>query len=89
MTYTVVLSRAAKRALSQRLPEGVAAACIEFLRGDLAANPRRVGKAMRGPEAAGMWTARRGAFRILYRIEDDRLVILVLTIDHRRDVYRR
>lgn len=89
MTYRIRYSTRARRMLSDQLPESVAAACIEFIGGPLAANPHRLGKPMRGPEAAGMWTARRGAFRILYRIEDDQLVILVLTIDHRRDVYRR
>jgi hypothetical protein len=54
-------------------------------------SPGATARTTAGPAslAGGLWTARRGAFRILYRIEDDQLVILVLTIDHRRDVYRR
>lgn len=36
-----------------------------------------------------LWSARRGEYRILYRIEDHRLVVQVVTIEHRRDVYHR
>jgi mRNA interferase RelE/StbE len=36
-----------------------------------------------------VWRLRIGDYRILYRIEDDRLVVLVIRIGHRREVYRR
>jgi mRNA-degrading endonuclease RelE of RelBE toxin-antitoxin system len=46
-----------------------------------------VGKALRAP-LAGLHSARRGSFRVLYRIDDEQVMVLVVTIDHRRDVYR-
>ena len=73
----------AKRALT-RLPEKVAAAAVEFIYGPVAANPRRVGKALRR-ELEGLHSARRGDFRIIYRISD---VVTIIAIDHRADIYR-
>lgn len=48
MTYRIELTGAAKRALTDVLPEAVAVACWEFIRGPLAENPHLVGKALRG-----------------------------------------
>jgi len=87
-TYEVVLTRSARRALEATLPEQVAAAAFEFIAGPLAENPKRVGKPLRAP-LAPLWSARRGEYRILYRIEDNRLIVQVVTIEHRRDVYHR
>ncbi|BAJ75081.1 cytotoxic translational repressor of toxin-antitoxin stability system [Microbacterium testaceum StLB037] len=85
--YEVVFSRAARRALEQDLPEKVAAAAFEFIAGALRANPRRVGKPLREP-LAPLHSARRGDYRVLYRIVDHRLVIEIVSIVHRRDAYR-
>ncbi|WP_234424055.1 type II toxin-antitoxin system RelE/ParE family toxin [Intrasporangium sp. DVR] len=70
------------------LPEAVAAAVIEFLTGALIQNPHRVGKPLRG-ELAGIHSARRGTYRVLYRINEIQGEVVVLRIDHRRDAYRR
>lgn len=86
--YDVVFTRSARRALENTLPEAVAAAAFEFIVGALAENPKRVGKPLREP-LAPLYSARRGEYRVLYRIEDDRLVIEIITIEHRRDAYRR
>ncbi|QOC25173.1 type II toxin-antitoxin system RelE/ParE family toxin [Microbacterium hominis] len=86
--YDVVFTRSARRALENTLPEAVAAAAFEFIVGALAENPKRVGKPLREP-LAPLYSARRGEYRVLYRIEDARLVIEIITIEHRRDVYRR
>ena len=75
---------AAKRALV-RLPDKVAAAVVEFVYGALAENPHRVGKALRFA-LEGLHSARRGDFRIIYRIGDR---ITILAIEHRADVYRQ
>jgi mRNA interferase RelE/StbE len=83
----LVLTPPAIRALSEQLPEPVATAVIEFLTGTLVAEPRRVGKPLRG-ELTGIWSARRGTYRILYRIRDDPREVIVLRIEHRRDAYR-
>ncbi|UUO02879.1 type II toxin-antitoxin system Phd/YefM family antitoxin, partial [Mycolicibacterium novocastrense] len=47
LTYRIEMTRAAKRALTEELPESVAVACWEFIRGPLADNPHRVGKPLR------------------------------------------
>ena len=79
----VAWTATAKRALT-RLPEKVAAAAVEFIYGPVAANPRRVGKALRR-ELEGLHSARRGDFRIIYRISE---VVTIVAIDHRADIYR-
>lgn len=86
--WRVVFTRSARRALESTLPESVAAAAFEFIVGPLASNPHRVGKPLREP-LAPLYSARRGEYRILYRIEEDRLVVEIITIEHRRDAYRR
>jgi mRNA interferase RelE/StbE len=86
--YDVVFTRSARRALENTLPESVAAAAFEFIVGPLAANPRRVGKPLREP-LAPLYSARRGDYRILYRIDGGRLIVEIVTIEHRRDVYHR
>lgn len=86
--YEVVFTRSARRALEITLPESVAAAAFEFIVGPLAENPRRLGKPLREP-LAPLYSARRGEYRVLYRIEDNRMVIEIVTIEHRRDAYRR
>jgi mRNA interferase RelE/StbE len=85
--YELVVTPPARRALTDQLPEPVAAAVIDFLTTALIANPRRVGKPLRG-ELAGIWSARRGTYRVLYRIREDRREVVVVRIDHRREVYR-
>jgi mRNA-degrading endonuclease RelE of RelBE toxin-antitoxin system len=39
-------------------------------------------------ELEGAWSARRGTYRILYRIDDERREVIVLRVGHRRDIYR-
>jgi mRNA-degrading endonuclease RelE of RelBE toxin-antitoxin system len=62
-------------------------AAISLMLGGLAESPRRVGKPLAG-ELGGLWSARRGDYRIVYEIDDDGRMILVHRIQHRRDVYR-
>ena len=86
--YQVVFTRAARRALEHDLPEKVAAAAFEFIMGALRDTPRRVGKPLREP-LAPLYSARRGEYRVLYRIIQGRLLIEVVSITHRRDAYHR
>ncbi len=86
MTWELVLTPPAVRAVQTDLPESVAAAVIEFMVGPLVENPHRVGKPLKR-ELAGIWSARRGTYRILYRINEQAREVVVLRIDHRRDVY--
>ncbi len=85
--YELVLTPPAIRAIQNQLPEHVAAAVVEFITGPLLQNPQRVGKELRR-ELAGIWSARRGTYRVLYRIDDGTREVIVVRIDHRRDVYR-
>lgn len=84
--YEVVFTRAARRSLEEELPEKIAAAAFEFIVGALRENPHRVGKPLREP-LAPLYSARRGEYRVLYRIIDRRLLIEVVSITHRRDAY--
>lgn len=87
LTYRITYAPKAKRALSESLPEGVAAACVEFIGSALAENPHRIGKPLRAP-LDGLHVARRGEFRVIYQIDDGQLVVLIVTVEHRRSVYR-
>jgi mRNA interferase RelE/StbE len=86
--YDVRFQPAARRAISDRLPETVAAAVLEFCDATLAVNPHRVGKRLFGP-LAGCHGARRGTYRIVYRIDENTRTVHVLDIDHRSDIYHR
>jgi mRNA-degrading endonuclease RelE of RelBE toxin-antitoxin system len=70
-----------------RLPHNVAAAIVEFMLGPLLENPTRVGGELRR-ELEGLYSARRGAYRIVYEIDDDASTVIVLRIDHRSAIYR-
>jgi len=85
--YELIVSRPAARAIGETLPEAVSAAAVEFITGALIDNPRRVGRALRN-ELAGIHSARRGTYRILYRIDETERIVTVLRIDHHSDVYR-
>lgn len=87
-TYTVTLSRQARRALAQDLPEAVAVACVKFIQGPLAQNPYRVGKPLQAP-LTGYHSARRGEFRVIYEIHDATITVHIVSIRHRRDAYHR
>ena len=69
-----------------RLPMPVAAAVIETLDA-IASNPRRLGKPLRF-ELEGCLSARRGPYRIIYRIDEEAHIVAVLAVAHRSDVYR-
>jgi mRNA interferase RelE/StbE len=86
--YQVRFQAAARRAITHRLPESVAAAVLEFCGATLAGNPHRIGKPLFGP-LAGCHGARRGTYRIVYRIDENTRTVHVLDIDHRSDIYRR
>lgn len=87
MTYRVRLSRQARRALTDELPQTAAAACVELLSGDLQENPQRIGGKLAAP-FKGHYSARRGEYRIRYLIDERAQVVNILAIRHRRDAYR-
>ena len=85
--YELVVARPAARTISDSLPENIATAVLDFITGALIENPHRVGRELRR-ELAGIYSARRGTYRVLYRIDEQTRTVTVLRIDHRSDVYR-
>lgn len=71
----------------ERLPEGTAAAIVEFMLTALIESPHRVGGRLQR-ELAGLHSARRGAYRVIYEIDEEQRAVIVLRIDHRSGVYR-
>lgn len=63
---------------------------LKFLRERLAPldNARSIGQALHGSELGEFWKYRVGDFRLICKIEDNRLLILVLRVGHRREIYR-
>ena len=88
--YELSLAPSARRTLAEGPPRGlplaVTAAVVEFLTGTLLDNPRKVGKPL-ARELSGYLSARRGAYRVVYRIDEDARVVHVVRVDHRADVY--
>ena len=83
--WRVVVAGPAARDI-ERLPEKYAAAVVEAL-STIANDPRRLGKPLR-LELEGRWSARRGPYRIIYRLDDASRTVTVLAVAHRADVYR-
>ena len=84
--YELRVTGPAQRQLG-RLPEGTAVTIVEFMLGALVDNPHRVGGRLQR-ELAGLHSARRGAYRVIYEIDDEQHAVIVLRIDHRSRVYR-
>jgi len=85
--YELRTTSTVRRALNETLPEVVAAAAYEFITGPLLKEPYRVGKRLL-PPMDDRFSARRGTYRIVYRIDDKNRIVTVVDVDHRRDVYR-
>lgn len=84
MSYSVFIEKSAQKSLSRIVPpfQGRIIRAIH----ELAAAPRPPGvKKLSGRDA---WRIRIGDYRVIYEIHDDRLVVLVVAIGHRREVYR-
>ena len=78
--YTLVVARTAARQIVDGLPPVVAAAVMNFITGDLLAEPRSVGKPLR-QELTGTFAARRGGYRVTYDVDDDNRTVIVLDVD--------
>lgn len=84
--YELRVTGPAQRQL-ERLPERTATAIVEFMLTALVGNPHRVGGRLQR-ELAGLHSARRGSYRIIYEIDDHQAAVIVLRVDHRSRVYR-
>lgn len=85
--YTLKTTPTVRRQLSEELPESVGSAALEFITGPLLDNPQRVGKPL-APPLQDRHSARRGTYRIVYRIDDDLRTVTLLLVSPRKDAYR-
>lgn len=84
--WRVLVQPPAQRSLGRIAPR-YREALVSFIFGGLAANPRRRGKPL-GADLDGLWSARRGDFRVIYRLDEQTLTLHVRQIGARADVYR-
>lgn len=89
MAWTVELSTTADRELNKLDPQH-SRRILKFLQERVAnlGDPRSVGEALHGSRLGEFWKYRVGHYRLICKIEDDRLIVLVLRIAHRREIYR-
>ena len=90
LAWQIEIDEAAKKELGKLDPQ-VARRVIQFLRARLQSlkDPRSIGQALKGSELGDFWKYRLGDIRIIASIEDDRLVIVVLRVGNRKEIYRR
>jgi mRNA interferase RelE/StbE len=86
LKYALLILPAAKKALA-RLPKNRQRVIDTHIR-SLTENPRPAGAIPLKGEVRGLWRLRVGDWRILYQIQDRELIVLVVDIGHRRDIYR-
>lgn len=87
--YELGMTRPARRAVAELLPEDVAVAAVEFITGPLLEAPYRVGKPLRDA-LSGFRSARLGTqWRVLYRIDESKHAVVVQDIQRRSAAYRR
>ena len=89
MVWRIEFEAAAKKDLS-KLDKQAARRVIAFLRERVAPleDPRALGAALKGPRFGDLWKYRLGDYRIVARIENDLLLILVVRIGDRKEIYR-
>lgn len=88
MAWSVELSEAADRELG-KLDAQRGKRILKFLkRVATLDDPRKLGEALHGSRLGEFWKYRVGDYRLICKIEDDRLIVLVLRVGHRREVYR-
>lgn len=89
MAYNVELSAEVDRELG-KLDAQQAKRILKFLHERVARldDPRSIGEALHGSRLGEFWKYRVGDYRLICKIEDDRLVVLVLRVGHRKEIYR-
>ena len=85
--YELVIAPTARRQLTEQLPEAVAFAAYEFVVGPLLDNPHRIGRRLR-PPLDDRHSARRGTYRVIYRIDEARRRVTVVAVLPRPEAYR-
>ena len=89
MVWQIEFDESAKKELA-KLERQVARRLIDFLKNRVLnlRDPRSVGQALRGSTLGEFWKYRVGDFRIIASIEDDRMIVFVLRVGNRSDIYR-
>jgi mRNA interferase RelE/StbE len=89
MAWSVELSATAAQELGKLDPQN-SRRILKFLKERVAKldDPRSIGKALSGPRFGELWRYRVGDYRLICKIEDDRLLVLVLRVGHRKEIYR-
>lgn len=89
MAYSVELAESADRELG-KLDAQHRKRILKFLQERVSKleDPRSIGEALHGSQLGEFWKYRVGDYRLIAKIEDDRLVVLVLRVGHRREIYR-
>ena len=85
--YELLVAPTARRQLAEQLPTAVAFAAYEFIVGPLLENPQRVGKPLRAP-LEDCFSARRGTYRVIYRIDDLERRVIIVGVLSRSGAYR-
>ncbi len=85
--YGLAITATARRQLAESLPTSVGFAAYEFIIGPLLENPQRVGKQLMTP-LDDRYSARRGTYRVIYRMDEQQMVVTVLAVSARSDAYR-
>ncbi|HMS88001.1 MAG: type II toxin-antitoxin system RelE/ParE family toxin [Acidimicrobiales bacterium] len=85
-SWSVGFTSGADRSLAA-VPRRIQPAIIEFVFGPLAGDPRQLGKPLLG-ELEGLWSARRGDYRVLYELDEAEHRLVVHRVAHRSDAYR-
>lgn len=89
MAWTIKYAESAVRQL-KKLDRSVAVKIVEYLDERVASSedPRSVGKKLSGPRLGAYWRFRIGDVRVICDVQDLRLIVLVLELGHRKEVYR-
>jgi mRNA interferase RelE/StbE len=89
LAWTIEFDPLAARQM-RRLDKPVAQRIRRFLLDRIATtdNPRSLGLALQGEELGHYWRFRVGDYRLICEVQDDRMVVLVLEVGHRREIYR-
>ena len=89
MTWQIEFDETAKKELS-KLDRQSARRLLDFLieRVSTRKNPRNIGQALRGSQLGEFWKYRVGNFRIIVKIQDDKMIVLVLRVGNRREIYK-
>ena len=89
MVWAIECDEAAKKELA-KLDRQVANRLLDFLKQRVISlkDPRSVGQALKGSKLGEFWKYRVGDFRIIARIQDQKMIILILRVGNRREIYR-